>query len=607
MKIRRLSAAIAAVAGGALLFSACSSPLGGDETEGGSGDDGSVMADGPCKADLGDVTTADGDIKVANEQELFAYNGLTADTYSTYNSAILDRMLGSFYYFGTDGTVCHDDAWGSYEAKSPTEIQYTISDEATWSDGTPVNYADYLLAWATQAITKDITVTDDASEEPLFNQVGGLTLGDYVPAGPEADSADAKQFTYNYERVNADWEILVDTALPAHVVADQIGVSTEELVDAIHNLDGDVLKDAAKFWNEGWLLEKPGELPDPALTPSSGPYMFAEGGWSAGQSVTLTANPDYWGPAPASKTLTFRQIASDGQIQALQNGDLDVIQPNGPTVDTISKIEDLGDSVNLETGQTLIWEHLDFNFGDSSAFADSNGGLAAREAFALCVPRQKIVDDLIKPIDSTAVVMNAREVFPFQDTYEEVTSAAYDGRYDAVDIDAAKAKFAESGLEEGTEIRIGYLDPNPRRTDTVSAIKASCDQAGFEIVDAGSPTFFDKELGNGDYEVALFAWAGSGQITSGENIYATTGGQNFGGYSNETVDAAWKTLSQSTDPAVHTEQRKVVEKELWDTLFGIPLYAHPGVVASSSSVNNVRATATQGGVVWNAEQWARAE
>ncbi|MBO0607967.1 ABC transporter substrate-binding protein [Myceligenerans salitolerans] len=606
MKIRRLSAAIAAVASGALLFSACSSPLGGEETTGET-EGGSVEADGPCKADLGDVTTADGDIKVANEQELFAYNGLTSDTYSTYNSAILDRMQGSFYYFGTDGTICHDDAWGSYEALSPTEIQYTLSDEATWSDGTPITYADYLLDWATQAITKDVAVSDDATEEPLFNHVSGLTLGDYVPEGPEADSADAKQFTYNYERVNADWEILVSTALPAHVVAEQIGVTTEELVDAIHNLDADVLEDAAEFWNEGWLLDKPGELPDPALTPSSGPYMFAEGGWSAGQSVTLTANPDYWGPAPATETLTFRQIAADGQIQALQNGDLDVIQPNGPVVDTVTQLEALGDSVNLETGQTLIWEHLDFNFREGSAFADDAGGLAAREAFALCVPRQKIVDDLIKPIDSTAVVMNAREVFPFQDSYEEVTSASYDGRYDEVDVEAAQAKFAESGLEEGTEIRIGYLDGNPRRTDTVAAIKASCDEVGFDIVDSGSPTFFDEELGNGDYEVALFAWAGSGQITSGENIYSTPGGQNYGEYSNETVDDAWKTLTESTDPAVHTEQVKTIEKELWDTLFGIPLYAHPGVVASSSSVNNVRATATQGGVSWNAEQWARAE
>jgi peptide/nickel transport system substrate-binding protein len=256
----------------------------------------------------------------------------------------------------------------------------------------------------------------------------------------------------------------------------------------------------------------------------------------------------------------------------------------------------------VQTGQTLTWEHLDFNFG-SGIFADS---LEAREAFALCVPREKIVDDLIKPIDPEAVVMNAREVFPFQDEYESTVSGSYDGRYDEVDLDAAKEKFEAAGLEEGAKVRIGYAAPNPRRAAEVEAIKSSCDQVGFEVEDSAAEDFFDKDLPNGDYEVALFAWQGSGQITSGENIYSSTGQQNYGKYSDETVDEAWKTLSSTTDEAVHAEQRVIIEKQLWDTLYGIPLFAHPGLIASSSSLENVRATAAQGGVVWNAEQWARA-
>ena len=57
---------------------------------------------------------------------------------------------------------------------------------------------------------------------------------------------------------------------------------------------------------------------------------------------------------------------------------------------------------------------------------------------------------------------------------------------------------------------------------------------------------------------------------------------------------------------MHLEQTKVIEKQLWDTLFGIPLFAHPGVGAYSSSLSNVRDTAAQTGIVWNSEQWARA-
>ncbi|MFJ3408236.1 ABC transporter substrate-binding protein [Promicromonospora sp. NPDC090134] len=603
MKIRRLSAAVAVAASGALLFSACTSPAGSDDPAEGEATATSASADGPCKADLGEVTTADGEIKVSVEDEFLGYNSNTPETYSTYNSAVTERLFGGFWYFGNDGSICTDEEYGTYEALSedPLQVEYTLNDEAAWSDGTPITYADYLLDWAVQAITEDGKVTKDGSEVPLFNHISGLTLGDYVPEGPQADSPDAKSFTYDYERVYADWKIQIGSPFPAHVVAEQAGVSTEELVTAIQDLDLDVLKKAAKFWNEGWLSQ-PGEVPDPAIAPVSGPYNFKADGWEAGQYITLEANDKYWGTPAATKELTIRFVAADAQIQALANGDLDVIQPNGPTVDTVTQLEQLGDAVTVDTNQNLTWEHLDFNF-NSGIFSDS---LEAREAFALCVPRQKIVDDLIKPIAPEAVVMDAREVFPFQDNYEDVVSQSYNGQYDEVDLDAAKEKFAAAGLKEGEKVRIGYAAPNPRRAAEVEAIKSSCDQVGFDIVDNAAPDFFDKDLPNGDYEVALFAWAGSGQIASGENIYSTTGQQNYGGYSDETVDEAWKTLAGTTDEAVHAEQTVIIEKQLWDTLFGIPLFAHPGVIASSSSLENVRNTAAQSGVVWNSEQWARA-
>jgi len=606
LKIRRAGAAIAAVATGALLFSACSSPTGSDpedETTASAAATEPAAAEGGCKADVGDVTTAEGDIKYSvGEDEFLGYNGLTSATYSTYNSAIVDRMQGNFWYFGTDGSICRDETYGTYEAISedPLQVKYTLADDAVWSDGTPITYADYLLDWATQAITEDGKVTKDGTETPLFDHVSTLSFGDYVPEGPKADAPDAKEFQYDYERVYADWEIQVGQVLPAHVVAKEAGVSTEELVTAIQELDMSVLEPAAEFWDTGWL-SKPGEVPAADFAPSSGPYMFKEDGWVAGQSITLTANPEYWGTPPATKELTIRFAAADTHVQALQNGDLDVIEPQA-TVDTVQQLEAIGSAVTITTGQTLTWEHLDFNFG-AGAFAES---LPLREAFAYCVPRQKIVDDLIKPIDDSAVLMNAREVFPFQESYEDVVKASYDGRYDQVDLEQAEAKFAEAGVKAPVKVRIGYSAPNPRRADEVAAIKASCDQVGFEVVDTGSPEFFDQDLINGDYEVALFAWAGSGQKASGQNIYSTPGGQNYGHYSDKVVDEAWDTLASTTDETVHLEQTKVIEKQLWDTLFGIPLFAHPGVGAYSSSLSNVRDTAAQTGIVWNSEQWARA-
>ena len=61
------------------------------------------------------------------------------------------------------------------------------------------------------------------------------------------------------------------------------------------------------------------------------------------------------------------------------------------------------------------------------------------------------------------------------------------------------------------------------------------------------------------------------------------------------------------DPSVHLEQTKVIEKLLWDDLFGIPVFAHPSLDASSSDLEGLEHNVTQQGIIWNAEAWQRAE
>ena len=123
------------------------------------------------------------------------------------------------------------------------------------------------------------------------------------------------------------------------------------------------------------------------------------------------------------------------------------------------------------------------------------------------------------------------------------------------------------------------------------------------MVDSPAADFFQKDLINGDYEVALFAWSSSGQIVSGQNIQATGRPQNYGMYSNATVDQAWDKMTNTLDRGEQLEQLKIIEKAEWDTLFNIPLYAHPGVTAWKNKVKNVRPTSTQTLTSWNAYQW----
>ncbi|MBF0743932.1 ABC transporter family substrate-binding protein [Micrococcus yunnanensis] len=618
MKYTKLSAAAALAAGSALILSACapgggnaddSSSNGSGASQGGDSGAGNVVegdkgqkltaeASGPEMADLGDVETQDGSIAYSvGADDFLSYNGLQSNTYTTYNSAVVDRMFSSFWYFGTDGSIIPNEDFGTYEKTSddPLTVKYTISDDAKWSDGTPVTAGDFIFHWA----ANNDTVKAEGSETPLFDSIS-FEQGKYIPEAPEGE-ADGKEFTVTYPEPYADWEILISTALPAHIVAEEAGMSFEELVTAAKEKDVEALTPAAEFWNDGWDFS-PGELPDASLVPSMGSYKFKDGGWQAGQSITLEANPEYWGTPPATKELVLRFADPKTHVQALQNGDLDVIEPQA-TVDTLQQLEGLGDDVNVQTGDQLTWEHVDYNRGEGSVFADSP---ELREAFALCLPRQQIVDNLIKPIYADAQVMNLREVFPFQDKYQEVVDEAYPKEMDEPNIEKAKELVEKSGVSKPT-VRLGYQAGNQRRTETVALIKSSCDQAGFDVQDANSPVFFKEVMPAGDYDAALYAWAGSGQKASGANIYQSDGAQNQQSYNNPEVDAAWDKLATSLDENEQLEQVKTIEKLLWEDFQAIPLYAHPGLVGHKADVANVRDTAAQSGALWNVEQWVRVQ
>ena len=618
MKYTKLSAAAALAAGSALILSACapgggnagdSSSSGSGASQGGDSGAGNVIegdkgqkltaeASGPGLADLGDVETQDGSIAYSvGADDFLSYNGLQSNTYTTYNSAVADRMFSSFWYFGTDGSIIPNKDFGTYEKTSddPLTVKYTISDDAKWSDGTPVTAGDFIVHWA----ANNDTIKAEGAETPLFDSIS-FEQGKYIPEAPEGE-ADGKEFTVTYPEPYADWEILISTALPAHIVAKEAGMSFEELVTAAKEKDVEALTPAAEFWNDGWDFS-PGELPDASLVPSMGPYKFKDGGWQAGQSITLEANPEYWGTPPATKELVLRFADPKTHVQALQNGDLDVIEPQA-TVDTLQQLEGLGDDVNVQTGDQLTWEHVDYNRGEGSVFADSP---ELREAFALCLPRQQIVDNLIKPIYADAQVMNLREVFPFQDKYQEVVDEAYPKEMDEPNIEKAKELVEKSGVSKPT-VRLGYQAGNQRRTETVALIKSSCDQAGFDVQDANSPVFFKEVMPAGDYDAALYAWAGSGQKASGANIYQSDGAQNQQSYNNPEVDAAWDKLATSLDENEQLEQVKTIEKLLWEDFQAIPLYAHPGLVGHKADVANVRDTAAQSGALWNVEQWVRVQ
>jgi peptide/nickel transport system substrate-binding protein len=275
-----------------------------------------------------------------------------------------------------------------------------------------------------------------------------------------------------------------------------------------------------------------------------------------------------------------------------------------PQVDIVNQLKKQGDKVKVQSGDQFAFEHLDFNF--KGAFADKR----LREAFALCVPRQEIVNNLIVPQNPNAKILQSRFIYPFQPQYEDFASTVGGTTYDTVNLARAKQLVTAAG-KAGMTVKIGWRKnptaPNKRRADTVALVKASCGQAGFNVVDAGTDTFFEKELPNGNFDVALFGWVGSPLVTANAPIYQTRaggkGGQNNGQYSNPTVDKDLDSLNRELDKDKQLALLKKIDTQLWTDLESIPLFAFPSLVATDSKVENVTMNTTQQDLTWNAQEW----
>jgi peptide/nickel transport system substrate-binding protein len=580
----RTSKLVAAVLGGALVLSACSSDE-DDPTDG----EGNSESAGPS----GTVTLAWG-------QPFDSYNDTTAGGNTFANGIATHSVTTGFWmYAGEDGQVTPNEEFGTYEQTSddPLTVEYHINEDAVWSDGTPIDCDDVMLWWTSQS----------GAFDGLFSAAG--TQGIEDTEMPDCQPGD-KDFTLRYNDTFTDWESFGpghgnNTMMPAHVVAEQGGFdSPEAFLQALRGDDPQQLQEAADFFNEGWLMD--GEMPDPSLIPSSGPFVITD--YVENQSVTLSYNEKYWGTPPNAETVVIRLIPEEEQVQALQNGEVDIIAPQ-PTVDMAEQIN-AAQGIESEVAEQYSYEHLDFNF-NAGPFADS---LELRRAFSLCVPRETIVQNLIRPVVPDAEVKDVRNVAPWDPGYGVAQDAVQEqvDEYGQQDIDRAR-QILEQENAVGTTVNLATLDLQ-RRNDTGNLIVDACNEAGFNVEFSSTADFFDTNgaLGQNRFDVAMFAWIGSAERSNWNSTYRTVRactvagkGNNNGCYSSPEMDRLLDQVLVAEDEEQAAALSAEIEQLAWEDMVTIPLFQHPAIYAWGENVQNVVPNPSLTGVAWNMSEWSK--
>jgi peptide/nickel transport system substrate-binding protein len=593
LRITRFGAAAAVLATGALLLSACS---------------GTTTSSTPSATASGSATG--GTVTVAEVNQFSSFNMSTATGNSDINAKVELATRSNFNFIDADLKVQKDTSFGTYTvlSQSPLTVKYTVNPGVTWSDGVQVGAADLMLAWAVYSgyyNSGTIDASGKVTKGTNYFDYAGTTTGLGLTSLPQI-GADGRSITLTYSKPYADWEISFGVDQPAHVVAQHAGLKDEQaLIDLFKSAPkGDAanpaavdpnLRKVADFYNTGFDSTT---LPtDPSLYLADGPYVVSA--ITENQSVTLVKNPKYTGTHTAKlDSIVMRTIGDpQAQIQALQNGEVDIVAPQS-SADTLAALKNVP-GVTVQQGDQLAYDHLDLNF--SGALADPK----VREAFLKTVPRQAILDAIITPQKPGAQVLNSQLFVPSVATqkqaYADVVKTNDSSQFAAPDIAGAKAL-----LNGATPtVKILYNKNNPNRVDEYTLIAQSASQAGFKIVDDGDPKW-SSLLGNGSYDASLFGWTNPGVGVSGvPQIFGTGQSSNFNGFSNPAADQLMSQLITTTDTTKQMDLQKQIDKSIFDAYYGLPLFQSVGVLAFSNRVQGLgNYQANQYGVWWNVWDWS---
>ncbi|MEO5779651.1 ABC transporter family substrate-binding protein [Arthrobacter oryzae] len=550
-----------------------------------------------------------GSATVAEVNALSTFNPNTADGNTDVNVKISYATHSGFFYLDNKLSVVRNEKFGTMEKVSdnPLTVKYSIKEGVKWSDDTPVTAADLLLQWAAFSGYYDDAAPDGATGTSYFSYAGdptGLALTDFPELG-----ADGRSLTLKYARPYTDWETVLGgpgVDIPAHVLARKAGLAgTKEFVELLRSIPrGDAVNPQpanaqltvmAGLWNTGFDSTS---LPaDVSLYLSNGPYIVRS--VNENQTLTMIRNRDYnWGPEAKLDEITVRYIGDAGaQVQALQAGQADIIAPqaSNDTVDQLKALESEG--VTVEVGRQLAYDHIDLNY--SGPFAEKS----VREAFLKTVPRREIVNRILKGLDPDPAPLDSQLFIPGQAPYSESARSNGSSEYQEVDITAAR-KLLDGATPE---VRIMYNKDNPNRVTTFTLIRESAGKAGFQVVDGGlGGSDWGKALGKGGYDAAIFGWSNSGDGGSGvPQVFKSGNDSNFNGFSDPGADELMDELIVTTDPSEQDSLAQQIDRKVWESAYGLPLFQLVGVDAYSKRITGVKYMPNQTGVWWNFWEWSQ--
>ena len=539
-----------------------------------------------------------------------------------------------FNYYDDKPVLVENKTFGSYKivSKSPFKVKYTVNKGRVWSDGTPITGVDLLLTHviSSDQYSIDAGLGDPASEdkEPAFDSGGYSgtynTLIKNITLAP-----DRMSVVIEWKKFFPDWEVFAPGVSPVHALVamaegkTKLGTNANNVANknkflrAFLSKDTEMLRKIGKVWSNSYNVTEVNEKTNPLLLVANGAMQVES--IVKNQRVTLKLNPNYnSGPEMSGiEKIVYVTIPdSTAAAQALANKEADYYSALA-TADSVALLNKIK-GITLDGTPEATYEHVELRSGAAPGGKEYTGPFAGmsqkakdlRTAALLAWPRQEIIDKIVKPVNSKAVVMNSLQYFPTEPNYGKMIAAnGLDKFTDGTQAQrTAKAlalvkKYYPDAKAGSNSVKIEVLyNTSARRASQAALAKAELSEAGFQV-NLNPKSNWGALLTDSAYDVAFYAWGKSALLQTG-NFASYKSADSDSGYLNAKVDEIIGELELGN---YNDDQRYsrylAIEKLMAEDAVSLPIFLWPTLTAVNSDLKNVRPGPLVPNGLWNFWEW----
>ncbi len=275
-------------------------------------------------------------------------------------------------------------------------------------------------------------------------------------------------------------------------------------------------------------------------------------------------------------------------------------------------------SLKIQVGLGPVWEHIDINLGYMGKSDPALKKRFVREALIRGMNRAGIVDALyhktkIAPklpvLNSLILVTNQKGYKPWFAKYKYSKSKAQDILRKNGCAKGGDGIFVCQGQK--LSFRLSTTGGNQLRVLAEEIIQAQLKDVGIDINIVNDPgrLLFSQRIPDGNYDLAMYAWVGSPDITGWDNVYGCRNDatqqaqQNRQDYCNKKVDKYLQAVNHTfTEKGQLNLTNKAVQLMAND-INVIPLFQKPTYLIHKRSIKGPKENPTSAGPTWNIEFW----